>query len=173
VLDRFLAFLDSPLDPRAGRAMLAFAAAILLGFAILFVLGAGGSDRTPVSRESAPSGPARPLTQLPPQPVTGDTYGAKREKHVRRQDPQDERGSPAAGRAAEALRSRRALQHVPYRTPALTVLLRGARGGRAVLRVSAATFRAARRGWRRFLRRYDDVGRAYLPILRVERGSDG
>jgi len=173
VLDRFLAFLDSPLDPRAGRAMLALAAAILLGFAILFVLGAGGSERTRASRESAPVGAGRPLGHLPPPPVAGDVYRAKREKHVRRQDPQDERGSPAAGRAARALRSRRVLQQVPYRTAALTVLLIGARGGRAVLRVSAATVRAARKGWRRFLRRYDDVGRAYLPIFKAERGSDG
>lgn len=173
MLDRFHAFLDNPLDPRAGRAMLAFAAAILLGFAALFVLGTAGSGRTLVSHERAPVGAGRPFGHLSAPPVAGDIYEAKREKQVRRQDPQDERGSPAARRANRVLRSRRALQHVPYRTPALSVVLAGAQRGRAVLRVSAATVRAARSGWRRFLRRYDDVARAYLPIFRVRRGSDG
>ncbi|MET0557614.1 MAG: hypothetical protein ABW065_02930, partial [Solirubrobacterales bacterium] len=88
----------------------------------------------------------------------------------RRQDPQDQEGSAAARRAARALASHRAFQHVPYRSDELVVELVGARGHRAVLRVSAATVQAARAGWRRFLRRYRDAGRAYIAIFR---GKDG
>jgi hypothetical protein len=48
--------------------------------------------------------------------------------------------------------------------------LNGARGRRAVLRISAPTVREARRGWRRFLRRRLDR-EAYVVVL-AQRGPD-
>ena len=89
------------------------------------------------------------------------------------QDPQDRRGSALARRSGRELASHRALQHVPYRREAVSIALVGARGTRAVLRVSAPTLTAARRSWRSFLRRYRDSGRAYLPRFDVRRGIGG
>ena len=107
-----------------------------------------------------PRGRSRaPVEEIAPKP--------KRPSSRRQQDPQDERGSAASPRAARALQSHRALQHVPYRDGGLTVALVGARGSQAVLRVSAPTVAAARRGWHRFLRRYRDSGRAYVPIFKA------
>ena len=167
MVDRLRALLEEPLDPRAGRAVLVLASAILLGLAALFVLAAREPDG------AGPRGEAQvPATapSVPAAPPTGDVEGEPAESRTpqRRQDPQDEEGSPAARRAARALRSHRALQHVPYRSGEVTVVLAGARGDRAVLRVSAPTARAARREWHRFLRRYRDSGWAYLPLF--ERG---
>lgn len=164
MVDRLRAFLEEPLDPRTGRAVLVFASAILLGFAALFILAASEPDEPnrrselPRTAVAAPSSPPAAA----PEPAVPD---AGHPAH--RQDPQDEEGSVAARRADRALRSHRALQHVPYRDEELTVELVGARGPRAVLRVSAETVRAARRGWDRFLRRYRDGGDAYLPLFKV------
>lgn len=168
MIDRLRFLLDRPLDPLVARAVVVFASAILLGFAALYVLAA---------REPAPS-PAPPDRQavLPP---SGEPFGAARAQAAppappaarpRRQDPQDETGSPAARRAAKTLASHRALQHVPYRYAHLSIRLVGARGGRAVLAVSAPTISAARRGWQGFLRRYSDTGRAYLPFFTAHGG---
>jgi hypothetical protein len=163
MVDRLRAFLDRPLDPSATRAILAFASAILLGLAALFVLAGGEPDR-PTSREerpaASPSVPAAPVEEV-------EDEAAEDHPPTRRQDPQDQKGSAAARRAARALRSHRALQHVPYQGGEVTVTLTGARGSRAVLRVSAPTVSEARRGWRRFLRRYRDSGRAYVPIFKA------
>lgn len=161
MVDRLRALLEEPLDPRAGRAVLVFASAILLGLAALFVLAAREPDpATPPKTSSAPlSLPAAPPAE------TYETEATETHPPLHGQDPQDQKGSPAARRAARALRSHRALQHVPYRSGELTIELVGARGHRAVLRVSAGTVGAARRGWRRFLRRYRDSGRAYLPLF--------
>lgn len=163
MVDRLRALLEEPLDPRLGRAVVMLASAILLGLAALFILAARQPERSttveapPVAWSTSGSAPA---TVAPaPTPVA-----------PRRQDPQDQEGSAAARRAARALASHRALQHVPYRSGKLAVELVGARGRRAVLRVSAPTVRAARAGWRRFLRRYRDSGRAYVAIFR---GKDG
>jgi hypothetical protein len=79
-----------------------------------------------------------------------------------RQDPQDEAASTAALRSRRELRTHAALQHVPYRRGSFSVELIGARNGRAVLAVRAPRIALARRGWRRFLRRFGDNGRAYL-----------
>lgn len=168
MVDRLRVLLEEPLDPRAGRAVLVLASAILLGLAALFVLAARDPDRAG-PRDEAQAPAAAP--SLPVAPPTGDVEGEPAESRPpqRRQDPQDEEGSPAARRAARALRSHRALQHVPYRSGEVTVVLAGARGDRAVLRVSAATARAARRGWHRFLRRHRDSGRAYLPLFEGSR----
>jgi hypothetical protein len=164
MVDRFRALLEEPLDPRAGRAVLVLASAILLGFAALFVLAAREPDvASPRSETQEPAA----VATVPVAPPTGDVESAENRPPLRRQDPQDEKGSRAARRAARALRAHRALQHVPYRSGKLTVVLAGARGHRAVLRVSAPTVRAARQGWRRFLRRYRDSGRSYLPLFRT------
>jgi hypothetical protein len=170
VLERFRLFLERPLDPSAGRAILALAAAILLGLALLFVLAGSGSgrradprltDRTALAPAPEPS-PAR-------RPASGHS---SRERPLPRQDPQDRSGA-AAERASEQLRTHRALQHVPYRRGRLRIELAGARGGKALLRVSAPTAAAARRGWRTFLRRYRDSGRSYAPVFEARRGARG
>lgn len=170
MVDRLRALLEEPLDPVIGRAVLVFASAILLGLAGLFVLAAREPDpQTPLAHPETSSAPSS-LPGAPP----AETYEPEpTEAHplLHGQDPQDQKGSPAARRAARALRSHRALQHVPYRSGELTIELVGARGHRAVLRVSAATVGAARRGWRRFLRRYRDSGRAYLPVFKNKGGE--
>jgi hypothetical protein len=171
MVDRLRALLEEPLDPRAGRAVLVLASAILLGLAALFVLTAREPD------VAGPRGQAQAASVAPPPvpsvPPAGGVEGEPLESRppLRRQDPQDEEGSAAARRAARALRSHRALQHVPYRSDGLTVELIGARGHRAVLRVSAETVRSARQGWHRFLGRYRDSGRTYTPIFRGELGE--
>jgi hypothetical protein len=169
VLERFRLFLDRPLDPSAGRAILAFVAAILLGVALLFVLASSEPDR-PSSQQ--PAAPFRPAPASPVEPVEDEAV-EPRTSTRRHQDPQDVRGTATARHAARALRSHRALQHVPYRDGGVAVALVGARGGRAVLRVSGPSVAAARRGWHRFLRRYGDSGRAYAPNFRASGGRDG
>jgi hypothetical protein len=170
MVDRLRAFLDRPLDPSAARAILAFASAILLGLAALFVL-AGSEVERPTSQEGRPAATSPSVPVAPVEEVEDEA--AEHRPPARPQDPQDVEGSAAARRAARALRSHRALQHVPYRDSAVTVVLAGARRSRAVLRVSAATVPAARRGWHRFLRRYRDSGRAYVPVFRATGGGDG
>jgi hypothetical protein len=159
MVDRLRVLLEEPLDAAVGRAVVALASAIVLGLAALFVLAA----REPGTRAEAPATPRSTSAQAP---VELEPAPVEETAPRRRQDPQDQKGSPAARRAARALASHRALQHVPYRSGGLAVELVGARGHRAVLRVSAETARAARRGWGRFLRRYGDSGRAYIPIFR-------
>jgi hypothetical protein len=166
--DRLRVLLDRPLDPSAARAILIFASAILVGFAGLFVLAANQPDQStspghPLGAAASPS-PGAPI-----RVVEGNWADGQAVPH--RQDPQDVEGSAAAGRAARAIRSHRALQHVPYRDGELTIELIGARGSHAVLHVGASTVRAARRGWHRFLRRYRDSGRAYVPVFTVSRGQ--
>jgi hypothetical protein len=160
MIDRLRFLLGRPLDPLVARAVVVFASAILLGFAALYVLAA---------REPGPSAASNRQAVLPPP---GESFGAPGvqaappeppESRPRRQDPQDKAGSPAARRAATTLASHRALQHVPYRHAHLSVRLVGARGGRAVLSVSAPTISAARQGWRQFLQLYRDSGRSYEP----------
>lgn len=162
MVDRLRVLLEEPLDPRVGRAILAFASAILLGLAALFVLAAGESDRPyPQAARPVATSPAGSSVPSESTVVEAPTHRPA----LRRQDPQDEKGSAAARRAERAMSSHRALQHVPYRSGELEIVLVGARGRRAVLRASAGTARAARQGWRRFLHRYRDSGRAYIPIF--------
>ncbi|HET8956343.1 MAG TPA: hypothetical protein VFN18_11865 [Solirubrobacterales bacterium] len=167
MVNRLRGLLDHPLDPSAARAILAFASAILLGFAVLIALAAGQPDRS-ASQEAPPAATSPSAPSVPGDVVEIEETGFRPPQP--RQDPQDEKGSAAARRAARAISSHRALQHVPYRSGGLKVELVGARGHRAVLRVSADTAQAARAGWREFLRRYRDSGRAYTPIFR---GKDG
>lgn len=165
--DRLRALLDRPLNPSAARAILAFASAILVGFAALFALAAGEPEQL-----ISAGHPSAAVSSPDPGPAIQAVEDNSAEGHAapRRQDPQDVEGSFAARGAGRALRSHRVLQHVPYRNGRLTVELVGARGPRALLRVTAGTVRAARAGWRRFLRRYRDSGRAYIAIFR---GKDG
>jgi len=161
--DRLRALLDRPLDPSAARAILVFASAILVGFAALFVLAASEPEQ-PISTGHPSAAVSSPNPGAAIQ--AAEDNSAEGHAALSRQDPQDVEGSFAALRAGRALRSHRALQHVPYRSGRLTVELAGARGPRALLRVTAGTVRAARAGWRRFLRRYRDSGRAYIAIFR-------
>jgi hypothetical protein len=112
MVDRLRILLDRPLDPSAARAILALASAILLGLAALFVLAGGEPDR-PTSQEARPAATSHSLPAVPVEEVEGEASEPR--PPTRRQDPQDEKGSAAARRAAHALRSHRALQHVPYR----------------------------------------------------------
>jgi hypothetical protein len=169
MVDRLRALLDRPLDPSAARAILVFASAILAGVAALFVLAGSEPDR-PTSQTAWPAA-ASPTAPVPSEELEDEP--AERRAETSRQDPQDRKGSAAARRAARALRSHRALQHVPYRDGEVTIALAGARGSRAVLRVNAPTGAEARRGWHRFLRHYDDSGRAYVPVFRAAGGRDG
>ncbi len=154
--DRLRALLERPLDPSAARAILVLASAIFVGFAAVLLLAASQPERpTAPERESAEVAPP------PVSPTAPESPGSPRPAEIR-QDPQDVRGSAAARRAARAVRSHRALQHVPYRRDNLAILLVGAEGHRAVLRVSAPTRAAGRRGWRAFLRRFRDRGQAYI-----------
>jgi hypothetical protein len=164
MVDRLRALLDRPLDPSAARAILVLASAILVGLAALFVLAAREPGRPPVSTQERASSIGSPSAG-----VSVDANGAHVDgrRSSPRQDPQDVAGSAAARRASRALRSHRALQHVPYRDGEIEIALVGARGSRAVLRVSAATVRVGRRGWDRFLQRYGDSGRAYVPIFKA------
>lgn len=155
--DRLRALLDRPLDPSAARAILVLASAILVGFTAVFVLAAGQPEPS-TSPERGSAGVESPT----PAPALALPPRSPRHAELR-QDPQDVRGSAAARRAARAVRSHRALQHVPYRRGDLAIVLVGAEGHRAVLRVSAPTRAAARRGWRLFLRRFRDTGSAYIP----------
>jgi hypothetical protein len=171
MVERLRALLDRPLDPSAARAILVFASAILIGFAGLFVLAASEQDQQGSTAERLRSITATPAPAIP-TPASGGERSEPRSS-IRRQDPQDVKDSAAARRAAQALRSHRALQQVPYRDGQLAISLVGARGGRAVLRVSAPTVSEARRGWRRFLRRCRDSGRAYAPVFKAAARSSG
>ena len=159
MIDRLRALLDRPLDPSAARAILVFSSAILVGFAALFALAASEPDQPP-----SPGHPS--VAAAPPSPVvlTQAVEGnpAEDQAALRRQDPQDVEGSLAARRVDRALRSHRTIQHVPYRRGELAITLAGARGDRALLRVSAPNLPAARRGWRAFLHRFHDRGKAYI-----------
>jgi hypothetical protein len=166
MVDRLRVLLDRPLNPRAGRAVVVLAAAISLGFAGLGVLAGtaehGSSSVSVVARGEVPTAPVSEAGALPIE------ASAPRQAH-HRQDPQDDRESAAGRRAESALRSHRALQHVPFHGVGIAVTLAGARHGRAVLVVSAPTVASAHRGWRRFLRRFGDAGSAYVPIFKASR----
>jgi hypothetical protein len=164
MVDRLRALLDRPLDPRAGRAIVVLATAISIGFAGLVVLaGTAKKESRSVSAFDRGAAPVHPASDSPPVAAPSSS---PREIHPR-QDPQDDWGSAAGRHAESALRSHRALQHVPFHGAGVAVALAGARHGRAVLVVRASTVASAHRGWRRFLRRFGDAGSAYVPIFRA------
>lgn len=159
--DRLRALLDRPLDPRVARAVLALASAVFVGFAAVALVGlsvgAGGRGASTSANDEAAPAPSSARPEVRPNP--------KARAPVPHQDPQDRRGSAAARAARRELSSHRALQHVPYGQGAVSITLVGARRGRALLRVRAENLAAARRGWRRFLDRYNDEGAGYRPIF--------
>lgn len=171
MVERLRALLDRPLDPSAARAILVFASAILVGFAGLFLL-AAGQPHPPVAQDHPAPAASSPGSATPGKKVEIGGPAQPPSTHPR-QDPQDIAGSTAARRAAHALQSHRALQHVPYRDGEVEITLVGARGSKAVLRIDAKSIREARRGWRRFLTRYADSGKAYVPILKASGGGNG
>jgi hypothetical protein len=172
--ERLRAFLERPLDPRTGRAVLILAAAVSLGFAGVVALGAGRHGRSaPLSGVGETK--ASPLVMLPRAALAEvrQQRPVAAPRAQRRQDPQDVRGSLAAGRSERELRTHSALQHVPYRHGAIAIVLVGARDGWALLRVSAPTVGFAKRGWRAFLSRFHDDGRAYLVRFHADRRVRG
>lgn len=170
MVDRLRALLDRPLDPSAARAILVFASGIFLGLAALFIL--AGSGAWPTAPHPKPSPSTNSVPVVPEADAGAESAGNRPPPH-RRQDPQDVAGSAAAERAARALRSHRALQQVPYSAGDVTIVLAGARGSRALLRVTAPTLAEGRRGWHRFLRRHHDSGRAYVPVFDRSGGHRG
>lgn len=163
MVDRLRLLLDRPLDPSVARAIVVLSGAILLGLAALFLLGISQSGTAARTEEPTPAPPITGSASGDLEPAPADEAASPRFG----QDPQDRKGSPAARRAARALASHRALQHVPYQRGELRIELVGARGHRAVLRVIAGTVQAARRGWRSFLGLHRDRGRAYIPLFKV------
>jgi hypothetical protein len=170
MVDRLRALLDRPLDPRVGRAIVLVAAAISLGFASVVVL-AGSAEQGIRSASGTNRGEVRTASGAQPGELQVKAPASVRHKVHHRQDPQDERGSAAGRRAESALRTHRALQHVPYHRGGVTITLKGARHGRAVLLVRAQTLAAERRGWRSFLQRFSDSGNAYLPDFKGRRAQ--
>jgi hypothetical protein len=158
MVERLRALLERPLDPEVSRAMLCFALAACAGLAVVVLLGGIGSGpdqsgpmlpRTS-GVQAVSATPARPM----PAPTAAEVAG---------QDAQDRPGTEAHRRAAREAAGHRALQHLPYSAGGVSVRLVGANRGKAVLRVEAPSIRAARRGWRRFLNRFDDAGTDYVP----------
>lgn len=166
VVERLRALLEHPVDSRLARVVVLLACGVTLGFAVVVVLAQPTAERPAAGRgaSSGRSAPA-PSPAISPPPRAG---GAPM-----RQDPQDRPGSAAHRRALQEIADHRALQHVPYRAEGVAIDIVGAHGNRAVLAVRATTLAAARRGWRAFLHRYRDDGRAYLPRFRTGGGLRG
>lgn len=168
MVERLHALAERPLDPRAARAVVVLAAAVFAGLAALVAL-AGTEHRRAPRAQRAPivrAAPGAPLPATSPpraaSPTKPEAELTHRGGHPA-QDPQDRHGSAAARRAGRELADHRALQHVPYSEGGVVIDLAGAAGSRAILAVSAPTLGAARQGWRAFLRRFRDGGRAYAP----------
>lgn len=175
MVERLRALAERPLDPRAARAVVVLAAAIFAGLAVLVALAGSELGRAPHARQ-APAARSAPAAPPPPSRVAfpAKPRAARPRPHRHpAQDPQDRRGSAAARRAKRELADHRALQHVPYHQGGVAITLVGAAGNKAILRVSAPTLPAARRGWRAFLRRYGDPGSAYLPRFEARGGHRG
>lgn len=158
-----------PLEPGLARGLVALAGAVFVGLAGLVGMGLltpGASEPTPRPRSPRPA-VARPAPT--PRPSVGARSTPARLPRTDRpaQDPQDRPGTPAAARARRELASHRALQHLPFHRAGLSIALVGAEGSKAILEVRAATVAAARSGYRGFLRREHDDGRAYRPRFRL------
>lgn len=165
--ERLRALLEHPLDPRHARAIVVLACGVTLGFAVLAVLARPGAGHPGTDSGLSPArvwaGSSAPTEAMPPRRTDGAPMS---------QDPQDRPGTAAHRRAAREIADHRALQHVPWRAGGVSIDLVGARGGRAVLAVRAATRAGARRGWHIFLRRFRDAGTAYLPRFESTGGED-
>jgi hypothetical protein len=158
VVERIRALLEAPLDPAVSRSTVVLAMAAGIGFAIFALL--GGVGGRPTGRIKATQSAGAPRLS-----ITRSTAPASPAASVADQDPEDRPGTVAHVREAREVSRHRGLQHVPYSAGGVSIELVGAWRGRAVLRVEAPTVAAARRGWREFLRRYDDAGTAYIPRL--------
>jgi hypothetical protein len=171
VIVRLREIAGRPLEPAIARGLVVLAGAVCVGFAVLVGLGllgpAGAGWSGPGSIRSRVAG-AREAARRPAS--IGDLEASPRSRidHAA-QDPQDRPGTPAARRARRELATHRALQHVPWRRGGVSILLVGAHHGKAVLSVAGPTRVADRRGWRSFLRLFQDDGRSYVPRLRVEK----
>lgn len=164
MVERLRDLLEHPLDPRLAKAIVVLACGVTLGFAVVVVLARPASERP--TADGTISSP-RASGRFSSSPAEAMPAPRRSEGAPVRQDPQDRPGTAAHRRAAREIASHRALQHVPYRAGTVAIELVGARRDKAVLRVEAPTARAARHGWRRFLRRFDDSGRDYVPRLEV------
>ena len=164
--------------PEGRKGVFAVCAGMLLVIAAALILLHGSGQRHNSSHHESVS-VSRPVV-LAPIPATTtptitttttsvSTATRKRQssttrKRIAKQDPQDRPGTAAAKRAARALKAHLALQHLPYQHGDVTITLTGAlRDGKAVLTVIAPTLAQAKVGYRRFLARYHDAGRAYRP----------
>jgi hypothetical protein len=156
VIERLRVLLDRPLEPSVARAVLLLTLAVGIGLAIVVAL--SGVGRTPTTIESGGSRSSAIEVHARGRPEHGSSSAV-----VLAQDPQDRPGSTARRRATGELAAHRALQHVPFEGDGVSIDLVGARGGRAALRVQAATRAEARDGWHVFLRRFHDRGDAYIP----------
>ena len=166
---RLRALAGRPLDPALGRSAVILAGVVCVGFGALVALGL--IARNPgEGKESVSAHPPAAGASVPAQPSAPYREVRSRRHHRPTQDPQDRPGSPAAGRARHELATHRALQHLPYRRRGLSIRLIGARGAKAILAVRASTLAEAHRGWRAFLRRFEDPGGAYLPRFRARGG---
>jgi hypothetical protein len=164
VLDRFLDFLYAPLSGRAARAVLILTALVCHGYVLVTLLSiAAGGDAKPGAGHHDAQRRAVPVRSAHSDRDPGVAHP--------RQDPQDRPGSAAARAAQGELRTHRALQHVPYQGAGVTITLVGARRGRALLSVRGGDLVTERRGWRGFLRRFDDDGSAYVPLFTASRGG--
>lgn len=171
MVDRLRDLAGRPLDRRVARAALALGLAVTVGFCLLFGLAEIGRRADPGPGARVPAGPTTPTLWVPAtRSGPASLASGSTPRTPPRQDPQDRRGSAARHRAAVELGTHRALQHVPWRRGDLTIELVGARGSRAILRVVGPDLAGARRGYRSFLRRFDDRGHAYLPRFRARRG---
>jgi hypothetical protein len=169
VAERLRALLERPLDPGLARAAVLLALAASTGFAVLVLLGAVGRDAPHSSTPPAAGADhsPRPAVPIGPRSASGEhgDVAEGRARSVAGQDRQDHPGTEAHRRALRESGRHRALQHVPYRQGAVTITLVGARGPRAILSVDAPTVALGRRGYRSFLRRFNDRGDAYVPTF--------
>jgi hypothetical protein len=171
VVDRLRDLAGRPLDRRVARAALTLGLAVTVGFCLLVALAEVGRRADPGLGARVPAGPTTPAPSVPATRSVPDSPASGPTPRTRpRQDPQDRRGSAARRRAAAELESHRALQDVPWRQGDVAIELVGAMASRAILRVGGPDIAAARRGYRSFLRRFDDHGRAYLPRFRASGG---
>lgn len=171
MVERLRDLLSRPIDPLGARAVVGLALAVGIGFSAVALLGAidhdpaGGSDPLPAPKASALVAEGTEAQEV----VAKESSAAA----VAAQDRQDRPGTTAHRRARRELALHRALQHLPYRSGGGSIELVGARKGRAVLRVRAASIADAQRCYRLFLRRFHDDGHAYRPTFRGEAGGHG
>jgi hypothetical protein len=148
------------------------ALAVCAGFTVLALLGVVGHDAPRAAISGAADRPGSSTAKVGLRPASEGKGEAKdRAARVVGQDGQDRPGTEAHRRARREARRHRALQHVPWRGIGVSIKLGGAKDGNAVLVVEGPSLSAAHRGWRRFLHRYRDDGRSYLPRFRGGRGT--